>query len=124
MSDCDGVCTVQVGSWTLAGLPDEIDMANACEVGEALRLALMRGARVLVIDMGATTFCDSLGLGVLVQTWKCAKANDVEIRIVVPAGRLRRIMALTGVDQVLSLYWSLGEAMAGAPSPLRGEGVS
>lgn len=119
VSQCDGVSAVRAGSWALAALPDEIDLANADQVGEALRLALADGVRVLVIDMDATTFCDSMGIGALVQTWKRARANGVEIRVVVPPGRLRRIMAVTRVDQVLPLYWSLGEAMAGAPGPLR-----
>jgi anti-sigma B factor antagonist len=115
VSQCDGVSTVQAGQWALAALPDEIDMANCDHVGEALRLALADGVRVLVIDMGATTFCDSSGLGVLVQTWKRAASGGAEIRVVVPAGRLRRVLSVTGVDQVLPLYWSLREAMAGAP---------
>jgi anti-sigma B factor antagonist len=125
VSQCDGVLAVRAGSWALAALPEEIDLANAGRVGEALRLALADGIRVLVIDMGATTFCDSLGVGVLVETWKRARANGVEIRVVVPPGRLRRIIAVTGVDQVLPLYWSLGKALAGAPGLLlaqRGSG--
>lgn len=121
VSQCDGVSAVRAGSWALASLPDEIDLANADRVGEALRLALADGVQVLVIDMGATTFCDSMGVGALVQTWKRARVIGVEIRIVVPPGRLRRIMAVSRVDQVLPLYWSLGEAMAGAPGPLRAQ---
>jgi anti-sigma B factor antagonist len=119
VTECDGVSAVRAGSWALAALPDEIDMANAGRVEQALRRELAEGVRVLVIDMGATTFCDSLGLGALVQIWKRAQANGVEIRIVVPPGRVRRLMAVTRVDQVLPLYWSMGEALAGAPGPLR-----
>ena len=38
-----------------------------------------------------------------------------ELRLVVPSTSVRRVFELMGVDELLAVYPTLGEAMAGAP---------
>ena len=47
-------------------LPAEIDMANADSIGEELAAASAPGVAVVIADMTATTFCDSMGMRMLV----------------------------------------------------------
>jgi anti-anti-sigma factor len=64
-------------------LPGEIDMANARQVRQRLYAALAAGAPIVVADMAATRFCDSMGLRALVLAHKRATASGAELRVAV-----------------------------------------
>lgn len=114
MGEREHLATVRVGSWALAVLPMEIDLANAAPVGEDLGALLAAGVGVVILDMSSTTFCDTSGVRVLVEAHQRAQASGTELRLVVPAIRVRRVFQLLGVDKVLRVYVTLGEAMAGS----------
>jgi anti-sigma B factor antagonist len=97
-------------------LPVEIDAVCAQRVGEELSAALDEGVTVLVADLSGTAFCDSSGVRTLVGAYRAAVDNGTELRLVVPATSVRRVFELMGVDKLLAVYPTLGEAMAGAPS--------
>jgi len=76
------------------------------------------------VDMTRTRFCDSAGLGALVQAHKRAQAEGGELRLVIPASAIvLRVFALTGIDRVIpnfpSLYEAVEPAPAAAPRPRR-----
>lgn len=100
---------------TVIVLPPEVDAVNASEVAEELDRAIDQGVPVVIADMTATGFCDSSGVRVLVQAQKRAAAAGVRFRVVVTATVIRRVLSITGADQVLSLYSSLVSAMADRP---------
>jgi anti-anti-sigma regulatory factor len=52
---------------------------------------------------------------VLVRTYRKAEAHGTELRLVVPSAAVRRVFELMGVDELLAVYRTLGEAMEGAP---------
>lgn len=93
-------------------LPVEMDMSNALSSGAELWLAVESGAATVIADMSATTFCDSSGLGALVQADRAAKARGAELRVVAGSERVRQVLALSKLDAVLAVYWSLGAALA------------
>ena len=63
--------------------------------------------------MTGTVFCDSAGLHTLVRAHKRVMAKGDELRLVIPAdGVVRRILTLTGLDQFMSCFTSLEEALA------------
>ena len=94
-------------------LPAEIDMANAQAVGGQLRSAFAPGVTVVIADMSSTGFCDSAGMRCLLLADDCARARDAQLRIALPPGQVLRILKLTGLDQLLSIYPSLAAALAG-----------
>jgi anti-sigma B factor antagonist len=104
-------------------LPVEIDAVSAERVGQELAAALVDGVTVLVADLSGTAFCDSSGVRVLVRTYRKAEAHGTELRLVVPSAAVRRVFELMGVDELLAVYRTLGEAMEGAPGEQAG-GVS
>jgi anti-sigma B factor antagonist len=119
------LASVRVGSWAMVVLPVEIDAVCARRVGEELAGALGDGVTVLVADLSGTAFCDSSGVRMLVEVNRAAVANGTELRLVVPSVSVRRVLELMGVDELLAVYPTLGEAMAGAPSGSAAEpGVS
>jgi anti-sigma B factor antagonist len=101
---------------TVVTLPDEIDAANAESIGEDLQAAFAPGVTVVVADMTATTFCDSLGIRALVWAHKRAAASGAEFRLVVPSARVLRLLALLGLDGWLAIYPSLQAALPAEPA--------
>jgi anti-sigma B factor antagonist len=98
-------------------LPVEIDIANADLVRDDLLSVLNRGAATLIVDMGGTTFCDSAGVNALVRAHKRATANGSEMRLVVGAPAVQRVLAITGVDHLMDMYPSVAASLAGADRP-------
>jgi anti-anti-sigma factor len=102
-------------------LPGEIDLANAGEVRDALARALETGTAVVIADAAETTFCDCAGVGALIRAHRQAAAAGTGLRVAAAAsGSVRRILELTGADQVLDIYPTLTAALDG---PARAPGA-
>jgi anti-anti-sigma factor len=96
----------------LVVLPAEIDMANADYTYMEIVAEFARGAQVVVADMTATTFCDTMGMRALVLAHRQAVGIGAELRLALPSPNVLRVMQLLGLDTVLSIYRSLDEALA------------
>ncbi len=94
--------------------PDEIDIGNAWQLRDALVSAAATGLPAVIVDMGDTEFCDSTGLNVLVRALKQANDDGSELRLVVRGSALQRILTVSGVASMFSVYGSLGEALEAA----------
>jgi anti-sigma B factor antagonist len=108
-----------IGQVAVVTLPVEIDVTNADRVREELLSVLNEGAVPLVVNLSATTFCDSAGVGALVRTFRRASASDGEVRLVVGTLAVQRVLAITGVDRLLDIYPSVAAALAGPHDRLR-----
>ena len=64
----------------------------------------------LVIDLSEVTFMDSSGLGLLVAMHKLQKQHGGVVVLTAPPGLVRRVLALSGIDQVI-------EVRGGPPAP-------
>lgn len=107
-------CKVQwVGQHAVVAMPAEIDAANASRTREGLLSAVSLGAAVVVIDMSGTTFCDSAGVHVIVAAYQQAAASGIQLRLV--AATVLRILTLVGVGQLVPIYPTVEEALAGTP---------
>ena len=100
----------------LVTLPAEIDISNDGLVEDELTSALGDGLAVLVADGTSTTFCASAGMSALIRTHHQAEAAGKQLRVVASPA-VRRILELTGADQVLDTYPSLADALAGRHAP-------
>ena len=92
-------------------LPDEIDAVNAGEVAERLAAVLVPGSRVVVADLTATVYCDSLGARTLVLAHKHAAARKIDLRFAIPSQAVLRVLQLTCLDQVLRIYPTVAAAL-------------
>jgi anti-sigma B factor antagonist len=100
------------GPWpTMVALPAEIDTANASDVLDQITAAATGGVKLVIADMTATTFCDSSGIGALLQAHQRAVGSGAELRLILPSRNIKRVMSLVGADRVLMIYESLFEAM-------------
>jgi len=67
--------------------PDEIDMANARELGLALLEAAADGPGTLVADMGRTQYCDSSGI----HTAQAKQSSVEAMEFTMTASFLKRV---------------------------------
>ena len=85
-------------------LPDNIDLSNAGAIGEELLALINRGAAALIVDMTTTASCDYAGAEALVRAYRRAVASGTQLRLVVPAEIVRRVLSLNGFDRLVSVY--------------------
>jgi anti-anti-sigma factor len=106
---------------TISGIPvvsgpAEIDITNAGFLRAALLAAGEHGHATIVVDLSETAFCDTVGLQVLVLGHRRAVAEGGEFRLVIRTASLRRLLQLTGVDQVIPNFTTLDEALIELPA--------
>jgi anti-sigma B factor antagonist len=96
-------------------LPAEIDVTNSDEVHQELTSVLSPGLATVIADLTLTSFCDSSGVHALMHAHERAAARDVGMRLAVsPGGSVRRVLQLTGADQIMPVFDTVQEAIQGA----------
>jgi anti-sigma B factor antagonist len=101
-----------VGGVPVVTAPGSIDVTNADALREVMRESAARGDGTLVVDMTMTQFCDTAGLHALVGAHKQARADGGQLRLVIPGAQVLRILAITGLDDVIPTFTSAEEALA------------
>jgi anti-anti-sigma factor len=91
--------------------PDEIDLTNASLLRAALQSIVEASPPVVVVDMTATEFCDSTGLNVLVRAHKQAQQRGTQLRLVVRASAVHRMLTVTGLTATLPVHATLADAL-------------
>jgi anti-sigma B factor antagonist len=103
-----------MGRQAVVTLPGHVDVSNAGQVSEQLLSAIDRGASELIADMTATASCDHAGADAVVRAYQRAAANGTQLRLVVTAQVVRRVLSLNGLDRVIPVYPLLEAATAAA----------
>ena len=115
----DQTCPVQwMGQQALVTLPKHIYSGNADQIREQLLWIINRGAAVLIADLTGTFSCDFSGADALARAHRRAVANGAELRLVVTAGVVRRVLARNGLDRLVAIYPDLDGALAAADQRL------
>ena len=92
-------------------LPVSIDLSDARWIGGELGSVLSSGPTTVIVDMTATTFCDSSGARILVAACEQAAANNIEMLLVVPSTFVLRALKLMGLGRP-PVYLTLEVALA------------
>jgi anti-sigma B factor antagonist len=108
------------GQSAVAATPAEIDVTNADGLRDALLEALNAGALGLVVDMTATTFCDSAGVAALTRAVRRAAASDSVVRLVVTAQPVLRVLGIVGIDRLIDIYPTVSAAVESLPEQTDG----
>jgi anti-anti-sigma factor len=96
-------------------LPDRIDASNAGQISEALLWVINRGAAVLIADMTATVCCDRACADAMLRARQRAVASGTQLRLVVIAEIVRRVLGIHGLDRLIPVYASAEAAARAAP---------
>jgi anti-anti-sigma factor len=106
-------CPVQWrGRQAVVTLPDHIDVWNASQIGEELLSLINGGATELIADMTATVSCDHSGADAIVDAYRRALINGTQLRLVVTAQIVQRVLSLNGLDGLIPVYPSRAAATA------------
>ncbi len=100
------------GKQAVVTLPEDIDVSNAGQIREQLLTVINRGAAVLIADMTATVSCDYAGGEAVNRAYQRAVISGTDLRLVVTAHIVRRVISYNGLDRLVSIYPSLEAAQA------------
>jgi anti-anti-sigma factor len=95
-------------------LPGQIDVTNAGQLRDQLLTAINRGADPLIVDMTDTASCDHACVDALARAYHRATINGTQVRLVVTAPAVRRMLGVEGIDRLVSIYPTVESATAGA----------
>ena len=88
----------------------ELDLHTAPRLAAALAPHVDAGEWVIA-DLTAVTFMDSSGVAVFVNALARARETGAGLAIVAPEPRVRRVLAITGLDGMLPVHDSLADAL-------------
>jgi len=97
-------------------LKGDFDADNAPRVQEALAALSDRDRPIIFIDMTALKYIDSAGLGVLVGALKQAAARAGNIVLIQPSPFVTRILRVTALDKMFSVFADEAQARVGLRS--------
>jgi anti-anti-sigma factor len=100
------------GRLAVVTFPGHVDISNADQLRDRLLALINRGAAVLIADMTATESCDHAAVEALARACQRAAISGTQVKLVVPAPVLRRVLSIEGLDRVVSIYPSLEAATA------------
>lgn len=111
MEDLFQVSVSQQGGAAVVTAVGEVDVSTAPELRQRLRE--QPEDALVVVDLSDVTFLDSTGLGVLVAALKRIRESGAggELRLVVNRPQVTKVLEVTGLSGVFSIFASLDEAL-------------
>jgi len=100
----------EAGGTLVFKLRGSLDLATAPTVRAALTEASDKGSHDLIVDLRQLEFLDSTGLGVLIGAYRRATERGGKFRLVISDGPIARLLNVTGLIGVFSVYGSLDDA--------------
>ncbi len=87
---------------------------DACQqFAEAIRDEIAAGARRLALDMGGVSAISEAGIFQLMRALKLARSQGGDLCVAQPSDAVRQALAVSALDQLLQVYDSTAEALAG-----------
>ncbi|WP_186356037.1 STAS domain-containing protein [Streptomonospora sp. PA3] len=90
-------------------MPAEIDIHNRDVLVKRMCRLLDEGGD-LIVDMTATTFCDSSGVHALLTVRRRAQARGKRISVAAPHPNVRRVLEICGIGRLMPIHSTLAEA--------------
>jgi anti-sigma B factor antagonist len=100
------------GGCVVVAMRGELDVIGAAEAEAAITARVAQG-QSLVIDMSALDFIDCSSLGALLRAQRLARGGGGDVVLAAPQPHARRLLALTGADEVFWVQASVEAAIAG-----------
>jgi len=112
------------GQQAVLTVPEHIDVTNVAELREQLLSLINRGAAVLIADMTATSSCDHAAMDAIARAYQRAAVSGTQLRLVVTAPVVRRVLGIEGLDRLVSIYPTVEAATAAGPPRADGTAVA
>jgi anti-sigma B factor antagonist len=95
----------------ILSLAGEVDVANAGRVRDAGLKLVSGGMKYLIVDLSATEYMDSTGLGTLVGLHKRLRESEGELIVAGSQPRVKRLFEITGLSQVFKIFDDVAAAL-------------
>ncbi len=102
--------TDRLGEAAVVRVAGRLTMTAAGELKAAVDQEVAAGHTLVVVDLEATTFLDSSGLGALVGGLRTARTAGGDLRIARAGAQVRTVLELTTMDRVLRPYETVEDA--------------
>lgn len=113
MSAFEKTTVTDVGAVRVLHVPRDLDVYTVPDMRSLTVGAVVAGRYHLVVDLSATTYIDTTGLGLLVGTLKRVRARDGSLVLAGPMHEsLNRVMRLSGLVKVFDFADSVNAAVA------------
>jgi anti-sigma B factor antagonist len=93
-------------------LEGEIDLHVSPEVSKALRTAVAKKPKVLVVDLAKVTYLDSSGLAVLIEGMQKVQEYGGKFALASVQESVKHILDIARLDQVFQIFPDVDSAMA------------
>jgi anti-sigma B factor antagonist len=113
MTDFTSERTVVSKHLGLIELSGEVDLYTAPRFKDDLVALIETGVNDIVIDLAEVTFIDSTALGVIISGVKRMREREGRLAIVASSRPVVRILDITGLDKVLTIFDTRDAALAG-----------
>ena len=100
------------GRRAIVSFPGQVDISNVDQLRDRLLSVINRGATVLIADMTSTVSCDHAAVDAIARACQRAAASGTQLRLVVPAPLVRRVLSIEGLDRLVPIYPLLDAAIA------------
>jgi anti-anti-sigma factor len=90
-----------------------LTVVTAPQLRASVTERLAAGDLLIVVDLSATEFVDSSGLGALVSCLKAARQAGGDLRLVAPTEQVAMVLRMTNLDRILQPRASVDEALLG-----------
>ena len=107
---------IWTGRRAVVAFPGHVDVSNVGQLRDRLLSVINRGATVLVADMTGTVSCDHAAVDALARACQRAEASGTQLRLVVTAPVIKRVLSIEGLDRLVSIYPLLDAALAARAS--------
>jgi anti-sigma B factor antagonist len=97
------VSTASQGGHAVVTATGELDLYTAPRLQAALSELLRERADRIVVDMSGIEFCDSTGMNVLLAALKRNREQGGTLELAAPRPAVRRILQVTGLDEVFTV---------------------
>ena len=109
---------LQINSQVISGIPivslgGELDSYSAARVSQVLDTLIDAHEPSVLIDVVDLEYIDSAGLGVLVGALKQVGDRAGTLALIGPTADVRRVLHITGLDKLFTIYGNEAEALSG-----------
>jgi anti-sigma B factor antagonist len=98
------------GRQAVIAFPGHVGISNVDQLRDRLLAVINRGAALLIADMTGTMSCDHAGVEAIARACQRAAIGGTQVRLVVTAPVVRRVLAIEGLDRLVAIYPSLEAA--------------
>jgi anti-sigma B factor antagonist len=105
------IAEIVVDRVIVVAVSGDLDMLTAPTLGEAIGVAARKEPSALIVDLSRVTFLASAGLNLLAALHH-DDAFSVPFGVVADGPVTGRALKMVGIDQIISLYPTLDEALA------------